>query len=277
MGGSVLFTLPDANMLMAYRPASARTEVLRRFTCGADGIAVAPDGALYVCQSTSRRVARLHTDGSTSVLPYLLEGRLHNFPRKLDVDPSGAIWFSDTAKLVSPGPQIYPVLDHASVLRLSPSPRGPRLERMTFDTAAPSAVLFSADGRVLFVSENDPNPEGKRELRAYPVERSGLGKPQVLWAFGADWRGAHRGIDGMCLDENGNIVACSGGAAGSGPTVSVMDPKGRVLEGHAAPAEMIGCTFGDEDLGSLYLTSAEGELWRTRDTGLRGRSRASPR
>src|SRR3712207_8640312 len=41
----------------------------------------------------------------------------------------------------------------------------------------------------------------RSELRAYPVlEDDTLGPPIVLHTFGADHRGIHRGIEGMCID-----------------------------------------------------------------------------
>ena len=36
-----------------------------------------------------------------------------------------------------------------------------------------------------------------------------LGTPVVLHTFGADYRGTHRGIEGMCLDADGNTTAAT--------------------------------------------------------------------
>ena len=48
---------------------------------------------------------------------------------------------------------------------------------------------------------------GQCDLRAYPVEADGsVGACRVLQVFGA----GERGIEGMCLDAAGNIVACGG-------------------------------------------------------------------
>ena len=50
-----------------------------------------------------------------------------------------------------------------------------------------------------------------RELRAYLINDDGsLGDHEVLHVFGRDAGRVHRGIDGMCLDSEGNIVATAG-------------------------------------------------------------------
>ena len=87
-----------------------------------------------------------------------------------------------------------------------------------------------------------------------------------------DARGVQRGVDGMCLDTNGNIIACAGWEeAGPGPMIYVFAPSGRVLETHPVPVDRpTNCTFGDADLGTLYVTSGGGHLFRVRDTGRRG-------
>ena len=90
--------------------------------------------------------------------------------------------------------------------------------------------------------------------------------------FGSDHQGPHRGIEGLCLDSDGNIVACAGAkGAGAGPMVYVISPQGAVLESHALPGDLPAkCAFGDSDLSSLYVTTGEGALYRAKSTGRRG-------
>ena len=104
---------------------------------------------------------------------------------------------------------------------------------------------------------------GVRELRAYPLQDDDtLGVYAVLHTFGQDTR-VHRGIDGMCLDTDGNIIATAGWrAAGPGPMIYVFAPSGRVLETHPVPVDMpSNCTFGDADLSTLYVTTSGGHLF----------------
>jgi gluconolactonase len=82
----------------------------------------------------------------------------------------------------------------------------------------------------------------------------------------------------MCLDAEGNILACAGWArSGPGPLVYVFTPSGRVLESHPVPAgNPMKCAFGDAGLGTLYVTTGEGIedgegcLYRVRNTGRKG-------
>jgi gluconolactonase len=93
-----------------------------------------------------------------------------------------------------------------------------------------------------------------------------LGEPAVLHDFGAN-----RGIDGMVLDEEGNIVATAGWETGGpGPSIYVFSPAGEVLERHPVPANRpTNCTFAGPDLTTLYVTTTEGHLFRAR-TARRG-------
>ena len=78
----------------------------------------------------------------------------------------------------------------------------------------------------------------------------------------------------MCLDAEGNIVGTAGNwISGPGPMIYVWTPAGRVLETYPMPVGVDGptnCAFGDYDQGTLYVTSGQGHLIRTRDTGRRG-------
>jgi gluconolactonase len=86
---------------------------------------------------------------------------------------------------------------------------------------------------------------------------------------------AERGIEGVCLDSGGNIVACAGWKKGGvGPSIYVISASGTILETHPAPADLpMRCAFGDAGLDSLYLTAGDGGLYRARNTGRRGLKR----
>jgi gluconolactonase len=90
---------------------------------------------------------------------------------------------------------------------------------------------------------------------------------QVLHDFGE-----HRGIDGMCLDVEGNIIATAGATtSGPGPKIYVFTPGGTVVETHPVAAERpTNCSFAEENLTTLYVTSTEGHLFRA-ETGRQGR------
>jgi len=273
-GSGMLFSAVGEGRILRYDPKSGKTTEIRKYSNRTNGIEFAPDGALYGCQESSRRVIRFAEDGSTATTAFLLDCSYHNQPNNLAIDSKGRIWFSDPhSELRASGPQIFPPLAHASVLRLELDAFRKlwSIRRMTFDTSAPRAVALSPDEAVLYVAETDNAPMGARELRAYPILADDtLGTYTVLHVFGRDHRGEHRGIEGMCVDSEGNIVACSGWRkCGPGPVVCVYSPSGAVLESHRLPSDRpMSCAFGDAD---LYATTEGGELLRARDCGRRGR------
>jgi gluconolactonase len=275
-GKGMLFTAVGEERLLRYRPENGTVEELRKYTNGVNGIALGPEGDIYGCQGRSRRIIRFLPDGSATTTGFTVDGRYHNQASDLFIDRKWRVWFADPlGEAVASGPQILPYLDYAAILRLERNERGLwGIRRMTYDTRDPRSVLLSADEKTVFVSEGGRRPELPRELRAYPIrDEVTLGQPIVLHAFGADHRGAHRGIEGMCLDAEGNIVAVGGWRqSGPGPCVSVFSPEGRVIESHPIPSDMpMKCGFGGADLGTLYVTTGEGLLLAATTSGRRGR------
>jgi gluconolactonase len=110
-------------------------------------------------------------------------------------------------------------------------------------------------------------------LRAYPIRDDGtLDHPILLHAFGSDHRGHHRGIEGMCFDADGNIVAVGGWQrSGPGPLVYVFAPSGAVIDTQPIPEDLPNkCCFGGPDLDTLYVTTGGGHLYRAAAGGRRG-------
>ncbi|MGE5618281.1 MAG: SMP-30/gluconolactonase/LRE family protein [Sphingomonadaceae bacterium] len=279
-GKTILFSVVSEGRILRYDPGDGSTSLFRKYTYRVNGLTFSPEGNLYGCQSGTRRIVRFNTDGSTSPMEQRLDGRIHNHPNDLVCDRKGRIWFTDPySPIPTIGPQMHEPLEHASVLRLARGHDHWHVNRMTFDTTNPRGILFSKDEKTLYVSESSEEPEGKRELRAYQVREDGtLGPYDVLVSFGCDHRGPHRGVEGMCLDEEGNIIACAGRSGrGAGPMIYVITPSGQILESHPVPADLpMNCTFGGEDLGTLYVSAGEdmvagrGYLLRVRNTGRRG-------
>jgi len=184
------------------------------------------------------------------------------------------VWIADAYNSTPPyGPPVYPFLDHASVLRLERD-RGRmwKLKRVTHDTRGPRSVLLSPDEKTLYVADGDAERGDQCRLCAYPVKRDGgIGPCTVMLEFAP----AERGVEGMCLDSEGNIVVCAGWKKGGlGPMVYVISASGTVLETQPAPADLpMRCAFGDAGLASLYLTAGDGGLYRAKATGRRGLQR----
>ena len=273
-GSGMLFSAVAEERVLRYDPASGETSVFRRWTGRVNGLARDPGGSIYAAQEGGRRVVRFNTDGSTSPVLDLLDGAHHNQPVDVIRDRKGRVWFADPWNAQPPyGPPAYPMLPHASVLRLDPT--GPdrwRMVRFTHDTAGPRAIALSADERVLYVADGDAERGDVCQLFAYEVSDYGsAGHRHTLLTFTA----ADRGIEGLCVDSEGCLIACMGWSrGGAGPAILRISPSGTILESHASPVDLpMRCAFGDDDLSGLYITAADGGLYRCRNSGHRGIAR----
>jgi len=261
-GSGLLFTDIHNNRILRFDPSTGRTDVHREGTNGANGLMLDRDGQLYACEGKGRRIVRYERDGATTVIAERLDGKRLNSPNDLAIDSRGRIWFTDPRY---GDDRADMELDHESVLRATPGADGSwALERVTFDTSRPNGLLISADERWLYVAQSSYVPTEPRQLRAYPIKEDGtLGRYEVRHDFGP-----HRGIDGMCLDVEGNVVAtCGWEVSGPGPMICVFAPNGRVLETHPTPDPIkrpSNCTFGGPDLTTLYVTDLNGHLHRAR-------------
>lgn len=265
-GQALFFSDIPAGRILRYDPATGETTDYREGTHEGNGLMFDAEGCLYGCQggSAGRRIVRYEPEGQV-VVADRFEGRRLNSPNDLAFDAAGRLWFTDPRYGDFRGDM---ELDHESVYRADPRPDGAwTLHRMTFDTTRPNGLLISPDQQTLYVAQSEYGVDRKRELRAYPIRKDGtLGSHGVLHNFYP-----HRGIDGMCLDEEGNIVATAGwNESGPGPMIYVFAPNGRVLETHPAPFDRpTNCTWGGEDLSTLYVTTGTGHLLSAR-TGRRG-------
>ncbi|HLH92020.1 MAG TPA: SMP-30/gluconolactonase/LRE family protein [Xanthobacteraceae bacterium] len=266
-GEGVIFSAIDAGLLLRFDPRTKATTELRRYTNRVNGLARGPNGELYGAQEGGRRLIEFTTDGRVMPVDALLDGAYHNQPSDLVVDRAHRLYFTDPRHAIIPfGPAIFPFLDHCSVLRLERNDRRAWVaSRVTYDTVSPRAVLLARDEKTLFVADGEPKEDGQtRELRAYPLRDDLIvDHPVVLHTFGADHRGAHRGIEGMCLDANGDIVAVAGWRrSGPGPLVYVFSPQGAVIASHPFPADQPNkCCFGGAGGDTLFVTTAGGELY----------------
>ena len=266
-GEALYFTHIQASQILRCDPKTDAITLARSDTNRTNGLAHDAAGRLFGCCSGGRSIVRFDPDGSTAVVADRLDGQRLNTPNDLAVDAQGRIWFTNPWNAGNIDPTETEELDHRSVLRADPQPDGSyRVSRVESDSTMPNGVLVSIDGKTLYVAEsNSDDPSIDRELRAYPINEDGsLGAYAMLHAFGSDGRNPQRGIDGMCLDREGNIVATAGWpSAGPGPLIYVFAPNGRVIETHPVPCvRPTNCSFGGPDRSTLYVTSAEGHLFK---------------
>lgn len=260
-GAGVLFTDIPNSRIMRYDPSSGETAEARTGTQQANGLMFDQSGLLFACEGGGRRIALYDGERTISIVDRY-EGKRFNSPNDLAFDSEGRLWFTDPRY----GAEDDLELTHQSVYRCDPADGGAwSLTRASFDTTKPNGLLVSPDCKTLYVAQSEYGEGRLRELRAYPILEDGsVGEYETLHNFYP-----HRGIDGMCLDSEGRIVATAGWEeSGPGPMIYVFEPSGRVLETHPIEAKPTNCTWGGDDLQTLYVT-AGGCLYRA-ETDLRG-------
>ncbi len=265
-GRFLFFTNIVNSRIFRYDPEGGEFTVWREATNEANGLMLDANGVINACEGGGRRMVQYPEGGETIVLCGEFGGNRLNSPNDLAIDGRGRVWFTD------PRYGDYRddmELDHESVYRLDPQPDGSwKPLRVTYDTTAPNGLLLSPDEETLYVAQSKNGEGQKRELWAYPIVEGSSGETgrivgdhQVLHNFYP-----HRGVDGMCLDVDGNIIATAGwGESGPGGMIYVFAPDGRVLETHPVPCDSpTNCAFAGPDLRDLYVTSTEGHLLKAR-------------
>jgi gluconolactonase len=265
-GEHIYFTHIQASRIMCYDPKSGAITVAREGTNRTNGLCYDAKGRLFGCCSGGRSILRFDADGKNTVITDRLDGKRLNTPNDLAVDRKGRIWFTNPVNNGNWDKDSKMEVDHQSVLRCDPQPDGSyTTTRVTFDNTQPNGILVSPDQSTLYVAESGYAKGIMRELRAYPIREDGsLGTYTNLFTWGEDAKGVHRGIDGMCFDVDGNIVATNGWeVSGAGPMITVFSPTGRVLETHPVPAiRPTNCCFGGPDMTTLYVTTTQGHFFK---------------
>ncbi len=261
-GKSVLFSAVKEEKIYQFNPGNGKTDIFRRWTGRTNGLAQGRDGSLYGAQEGGRRVIQFNPDGSTSPTLDMIDGWHHNQPTDLVVDSRARVWFADSRSDVLPyGPGLFPYMKINGVLRLErDESRAWKLVQVINDTLFPRALVFSADEKTLYVADGDSSQGHAVTLCAYPLaEQDQIGKARILYTMPE----GERGFEGLCLDKAGNLLACGGSSArGGGPRLMVFSASGSVLHSFTTPDMPMRCALGGDDLGSLYLTSADGHLYR---------------
>src|SRR3954470_12497406 len=239
----------------------ARLSTVRADANVANGMALAPDGRLLVCEqgSMTRAAAITLVDRATGATETLVDGwrgRPLNSPNDVVVRRDGTVWFTD------------PSYGHLQGFR--PAPRVPdrvyRHDPRTGDTVVvtdgfdkPNALVFSPHERTLYVGDSgaiqapgDYDAERPHHIVAFDVADGRRLADRRRFAVVAP------GFpDGMKVDTAGRLYVSS--ARG----VQVFDPAGRLIGEIAVPGGAVNFTFGGPDRNVLLIT-ADDAIWAAR-------------
>jgi gluconolactonase len=193
------------------------------------------DGLMY------GRVTRSWIDGGFTVVADAWDagtgGVLFDSPNDLTVRKSdGTIFMTD------PGYQ-NPDAGINRVFRIDPT--GYATVADSCDTLCrPNGIALSADEKSLFVAYSGPFFDKSPPFIAkYPILPDNTLDLQTRFADVGD------GLDGMCIDDNGNVYAAYSGG------IAVFDNTGKKWGDIKVPKTATNCAFGDPDRRSLFITA----------------------
>jgi gluconolactonase len=276
--------LPDGDVLVC----ELRTGTVRRVPraggeavlvaeCGgsANGAAIGPDGAVYLCNSggwrwTERGPLLLPGDHAGSQADDYIGGRIQRLdlgtgavtdlytscgehqlraPNDLVFDESGGFWFTDH------GHQRARDRDRGGVYWAKAD--GSEIREVIFPLDSPNGIGLSPDGATLYVAETHTARLSKWALAgpgelANPSRGLGHGGTLVHGAPGGQL------FDSLAVDAGGNVCVATIGNGG----ITVISADGDSVQHAALPDPVVtNICFGGPDLRTAYVTlSATGKL-----------------
>jgi gluconolactonase len=226
--------------------------VVRESANGANGMTLAPDGRLLVCeQGTTRERARISAvdpaTGAAETVVDELAGLPLNSPNDIVVSASGATWFTDPSYGFLQGFKPEPA--HGDyVFRFD----GHRLEVVEDSFDKPNGLAFSPDESVLYIGDSGANhelgsfdPRRPHHIRAFDViDGRRLVNNRLFATITPGFP------DGLKVDADGRVYS----SAFDG--VHVFSPEGEPVDRIALPGA-VNFAFG----GSALFITTDTAIW----------------
>jgi sugar lactone lactonase YvrE len=151
-------------------------------------------------------------------------------------DPAGRFW-AGTMSMVNEK-------NAGALYRLDPDSS---IHKMVDNVSISNGIVWSPDNTKMYYIDT---PTKKVMQYNYNIETGNISDPEVAVEIPNDMGSP----DGMTMDEEGNVwIALWGGSA-----VGCWNPEtGKLMHTIGVPAKNVtSCAFGDDDLGTLYITTA---------------------
>ena len=233
---------------------------------GPNGLAVGPDGALYLCNNGGSQyvegrsmgvgphpdyrhgsIQRLdRATGTATTLYVACDGHSLSAPNDLVFDKAGGFYFTDLGKRYARH------RDHGGIYYALPD--GSKIVCLCYPFLSPNGCGLSPDGKVLYVADTV-----SARLYAFDIEA-----PGVLAKAGSSWAHAGRvvggappgpaGFDSLAVLANGNIAV----ATLSTGRITEFSPHGVIVREVAVPdIYPTNICFGGADMRTAYITLSD--------------------
>ena len=236
---------------------------------GPNGLALGPDGALYLCDNGGSVYLPNHSMGIAPALDYQggsvqridrytgeatklytqCDGHWLSAPNDLVFDEQGGFYFTDLGKRYARH------RDHGGVYYALPD--GSKVSEVAYPVLSPNGCALSPDETVLYVADTEPArlwafdiaEPGKVNKHGWPSPNGG----RIV----AGLPGFQR-FDSLAVEANGNVAVATLHAG----CITVIAPDGKIVRQVTMPDEFpTNICFGGPDMRTAYVTlSATGRL-----------------
>ncbi len=251
--GNVFFTNIPVSKILRWDAGSGELSTFREKSNKTNGLLFDPRGRLLACEGEAGRVTR--TDMTTGEFEVLAD-KFREFPlaapNDVCLDAAGRIYFTSR-----PGGEDPTKGNVNAVYRIDPDGNVEQLLAWP-DIHMPNGIVISPDDNTLYLIEAHPDADHHRDIRAYDLADGQLSGERTLIDFYPGRSG-----DGMCIDAEGNLYVAAGlhktrdtsETLDTRPGIHVISPDGHVVAFRETPEDTVtNCTFGGEDLRTIYIT-----------------------
>lgn len=231
--GNVYFTDQPENKIWKY-DTEGRLSVFMDKAGRANGLYIDRKGNLVACADEKDQLWLISPKGEVNVLVNNFKGQLLNGPNDVWVAPNGGIYFTDPYYQRDYWTRTQPDIKEQRVYYLAPGAKEPVIA--ADDIKKPNGIIGTRDGKRVYVADI-----GDNKVYAYRVNKDGTLSAKRLMA--------EKTVDGLALDEKGNIYLCGNG-------ITVVSPKGRQIGFIPVPEEWTAnACFGGKNNDILFITA----------------------
>ncbi len=257
-GGYLLFSDPNNNTIYKYSAeGNGQLAVFREKSGyegadiaeygqpGSNGLTFDQQGRLTINQHGNRRVVRLESDGTLTVLADKFEGKRLNSPNDLVYRSDGTLYVTDPPfglpKFFNDPRKELPFSGVFAV-------KDGKVRLVSKDLTGPNGLAFSPDEKFFYVDNWDDH---KKVVMRYEVQSDGSLKNGKLF-FDMTSAGTEDALDGLKVDKAGNLYVSGPGG------LWILSPQGKHLGTIIAPKHPHNFAWGDADGKTLYLCARSG-------------------
>lgn len=268
--GSVILTEMFGKRITRIK-ADGTKETIATVNGGPNGLALGPDGALYLCNNGGNfeeidfgglivpggfpedtyvggSIQRVDiATGAVTTLYSECDGRKLIAPNDLVFDSDGGFWFTDH------GSRKKFTSDFTGIFYAKAD--GSHIQMVVFPVESPNGIGLSPDGKRVYWAETHTGRVFFRNVTAPGAVEEGSPIDPTLCLCGLP---GLQLLDSLAVDGDGNV--CVATILNGG--ITVISPSGEIL-GHIATGDMVttNICFGGPDLQTAYITcSSTGRL-----------------